>query len=80
MTKDNIILTKDEFSKSLVKDFSAAVESVYQALIRQAVAAEREACENAVEDVARKYQKLHNASSENIADECADAIRARGTT
>ena len=41
--------------------------------------AEREACENAVEDVARKYQKLHNASSENIADECAAAIRARTT-
>ena len=42
--------------------------------------AEREACENAVEDVARKYQKLHHASLENIADECAAAIRARGTT
>ena len=39
--------------------------------------AEREACEMAVEDIARKYQKLHYASLENIADECAAAIRAR---
>jgi hypothetical protein len=42
-----------------------------------AAAAEREACADAVEGVARKYQHAHNASSENIADECADAIRAR---
>jgi hypothetical protein len=40
-------------------------------------AAEREACEMAVEDIARKYQKLHHASLENIADECAAAIRER---
>ena len=40
-------------------------------------AVEREACEMAVEDIARKYQKLHDASLENIADECAAAIRAR---
>ena len=40
-------------------------------------AAELEACEMAVEDIARKYQKLHHASLENIADECAAAIRAR---
>ena len=32
------------------------------------------------DNVAEKYQHAHNASSENIADECADAIRARGTT
>ena len=38
---------------------------------------EREACEMAVEDSARKYQKLHHASLENIADECAAAIKAR---
>jgi hypothetical protein len=43
-------------------------------------AAEREACETVVEDIARKYQKAHEASLENIADECAAAIRARGTT
>ena len=75
-----MILTKDEFAKSVAADFAAAVEATYQDLIKAAVLAEREACENAVEDVARKYQKLHHASLENIADECATAIRARGTT
>ena len=43
-------------------------------------AAEREACEMAVEEIARKYQKAHEASAENVADACAYAIRARGTT
>jgi hypothetical protein len=43
-------------------------------------AAEREACETAVEDIARKYQKAHHPSAENVADECAAAIRARGNT
>ena len=52
----------------------------YERFADLVAAAEREACENAVEDVARKYQKLHHASLENIADECAAAIRARGTT
>tara|TARA_R110000822_G_C15100897_1_gene471864 strand:- start:188 stop:484 length:297 start_codon:yes stop_codon:yes gene_type:complete len=32
------------------------------------------------DNVAGKYQHAHNASSENIADECAGTIRARGTT
>ena len=38
---------------------------------------EREACETAVEDIARKYQQAHHPSAENIADECAAAISAR---
>jgi len=41
---------------------------------------EREACETAVEDMARKYQKAHEVSAENVADACAYAIRARGNT
>jgi hypothetical protein len=41
-------------------------------------AVEREACEMAVEDIARKYQQAHEASAENVADACAYAIRARG--
>ncbi len=41
-------------------------------------AAEREACETAVEDIARQYQKAHEVSAENVADACAYAIRARG--
>ncbi len=40
-------------------------------------AAEREACETAVENIARKYQQLHCPSAENVADACAYAIRAR---
>ena len=32
------------------------------------------------DNIASKYQSEHNASSENIADECAGTIRARGTT
>ena len=32
------------------------------------------------DNVAGKYQHAHNASSENIADECAGTIRAKGTT
>jgi len=43
-------------------------------------AAEREACETAVEDMARKYQQSHYPSAENVADACAYAIRARGNT
>jgi len=39
---------------------------------------EREACEMAVEDIARKYQQSHEVSAENVADACAYAIRARG--
>lgn len=42
--------------------------------------AEREACETAVEDMAKKYQKAHEVSAENVADACAYAIRARGNT
>jgi hypothetical protein len=41
---------------------------------------EREECEMAVEDIARKYQQAHEASAENVADACAYAIRARGNT
>lgn len=41
---------------------------------------EREACEMAVEDIARKYQQSHEVSAENVADACAYAIRARGNT
>jgi hypothetical protein len=39
------MMTKDEFDKSLVADFSAAVEATYQDLIKAAVTAERDALE-----------------------------------
>ena len=47
-------------------------------LVNWAVDREREACEEAIEEVARKYRRQHYADAENIADECAGAIRARG--
>ena len=56
-----------------------ALAEAYRCGYEAGVVAEREACADAVEDVARKYQKLHHASLENIADECAAAIRARTT-
>ena len=45
-----MILTKDEFAKSVAADFSAAVESTYQDLIKAAVLAEREACAKVCEE------------------------------
>ena len=82
MTKDDIIklareagLTegqhwnKNNMTTAFMCDFANLV-----------AAAEREACEMAVEEIARKYQKAHEASAENVADACAYAIRARGTT
>ncbi len=73
MTEDNIMklaldsgpLTQGPF-KEWCKRFANLV-----------AAHEREACAKVCEDIARKYQKLHHASLENIADECAAAIKAR---
>ena len=57
-----------------------ALAEAYRCGHEAGAVAEREACEMAVEEIARKYQKLHHASLENIADECAAAIKERGTT
>ena len=38
---------------------------------------EREQCARVCEDVARDYQRQHDSRCENVADECADVIRAR---
>ena len=57
--------------------FSETTLAVFAALV---AAAEREACETAVEDIARKYQQAHHPSAENVADECASRIRARSQT
>ena len=64
-----MILTKDEFAKSVAADFSAAVESTYQDLIKAAVLAEREEC-----------AKVCEAQGEYGDEQYAKAIRARGTT
>jgi hypothetical protein len=53
-----------------------ALAEAYRCGYKDGMEAAAVICEN----VAWKYQHAHNASSENIADECADAIRARGTT
>lgn len=72
MTKDDIIkLAETQLHRWWLGD------EKLEAFYNLAAAAEREACETAVEDIARKYQKAHEASLENIADECAAAIRAR---
>ena len=72
--------TLEAFAKLVVANIDPKSFMSWQEGYEAGVVAEREACADAVEDVARKYQKLHHASLENIADECANAIRARGTT
>ena len=52
-------------------------ETELETFVELVAAAEREACETAVEDIARKYQQAHEVSAENVADACAYAIRAR---
>jgi len=81
MTKDDIIRMAREAGWDIndlidVFDFGVRLE----AFANLVAAAERKACETAVEDMARKYQKAHEVSAENVADACAYAIRARGNT
>jgi len=64
------MMTKDELSKSLAADFSNAVEATYQDLLKAAVAAEREACAQIVDDFGDEWMcDSHMLSKE---------IRARG--
>ena len=65
-----MILTKDEFAKSVAADFAAAVDSAYQDLIKAAVLAEREECAKVCEE--RGMVKGGEVF--------ASRIRARGTT
>lgn len=44
----------------------------------EGAAEEREACEAAVDAVCRKFRAAHDPMSENAAEECYAAIRARG--
>jgi len=81
MDKDDIIRMAREAGWDIndlidVFDFGVRLE----AFANLVAAAERKACETAVEDMARKYQKAHEVSAENVADACAYAIRARGNT
>ncbi len=82
MTKDKIILMADASGISFYgmgKDRDKFLHYL-EAFAALVAAAEREACETAVEDIARQYQKAHEVSAENVADACAYAIRARGNT
>jgi len=49
-----------------------------EAFFHAAQKLEREACANVADGVAQKYQREHYATAENVADECAAAIRNRG--
>jgi hypothetical protein len=75
MTK---ILTKDEFAKSLAVDFSDAVESAYQDLINQAVAAEREACAKVCEEASTPVAGEILTDGQWASKILAGKIRARG--
>ena len=55
-------------------------ETELETFVELVAASEREACEMAVEDIARKYQQAHEVSAETVADACAYAIRLRGNT
>ena len=74
MNKDEIIRMAREAGPLTQGPFDAWCKR-FAALV---AADEREACEMAVEEIARKYQHEHNSSKETIADECAAAIRVRG--
>jgi len=82
MNKDEIILMADASGIAyygMGKDRDKFLHYL-EAFATLVAASEREACETAVEDLARQYQKAHEASAENVADACAYAIRARGNT
>jgi len=82
MIKDDIILIADASGLSYYGMGKDREKFIYylEAFAKLVAASEREACETAVEDLARKYQQAHEVSAENVADACAYAIRARGNT
>jgi hypothetical protein len=83
MTKDDIIRMAHDAGLHLATDVNwmPIIGLEYAEKFANLVAAaEREACETAVEDLARKYQQAHEVSAENVADACAYAIRLRGDT
>ena len=77
MTNEDIIRMAREADVPIRSNWA---EQELLAFANLVAAAERNACEMAVEDIARQYQKAHHPSAENVADECAAVIRARGNT
>jgi len=80
MTKDDIILMADASGIAYYGMGKDREKFIYylEAFANLVAEHEREACETAVENIARQYQKAHHPSAENVADACAYAIRARG--
>ena len=81
MTHEEIIAMAREEGLSFVPDTNSPLARI----VRKAVAKEREACEKACEEVARKYEDRHCGCypddivpAEMGADACVEAIRARG--
>jgi hypothetical protein len=77
MNKDDIDKLWHQAMNEAVKNGEDFTRYRFANLVAEA---EREACEMAVEDIARKYQQAHEVSAENVADACAYVIRARGNT
>jgi hypothetical protein len=75
MTKDDIDKLWNQAMTDAIKNGEDFTRHRFANLVAKH---EREACEMAVEDIARKYQQAHEVSAENVADACAYAIRARG--
>ncbi len=67
MTEENIMLMAQKAGPLTQGPFEEWCKR-FAALV---AAHEREACAKSVENIARKYQKAHEASAENIADERA---------
>ena len=91
MTKDDIIRMAREagflidthaqqYQPNCILSTHGLIDENLERFANLVAAAERNACETAVEDIARKYQQAHEVSAENVADACAYAIRARGNT
>ena len=64
-------LTKEQWEASVAEAWSASVKATYQDLINEAVKAEREAC-------AKVCEQTNDGTPYNLAEACAEAIRARG--
>ena len=77
MTREEIIALAKQHSHVSATQFHFYPDQL-EAFFHAAQKLEREACANVADGVAQKYQREHYATAENVADECAAAIRNRG--
>ena len=78
LLEDNAKRLRHGLGSASVREF---VLDTAQAIARaraEGAASERELCAEAVEAVASRFRAAHDPVSENAADECYMAIRARG--